>query len=171
MECYVDADFAGEWKEANADDADNVMLRTGMAIIYANCPIFWRRSLQTEIALSTAEAEYISISSALIQVLPLMTMMEEINEVFPLLISNPKFVCKVHEDNQSCIKMATRNKFSPRTKHIALKYHHFKSHVKSGCVDIHYRLTGEQPEDLLTKPLPNEAFFTLRYMLCGWVYS
>ena len=121
--------------------------------------------------LSTAEAEYISLPSSLRQVLPLMKMMEEINEVFPLLISKPNFVCKVHEDNQSCIKMASGTKFSPRKKHIALKYHHFRSHVKSGRVNIHYRPTGEQLADLLTKPLLNEAFFTLRYILCGWGYG
>ena len=67
--------------------------------------------------------------------------------------------------------MATGTKFSPRKKHIALKYHHFRSHVKSVCVDIHYIPTGEQLADLLTKPLSNEAFFTLRYILCGWGYS
>ena len=91
LECYADANFAGGWKEANADDAYNVVSRTGMVIMYTNCPIFWRSSLQTEIALSTAEAEYMALSSALRQVLPLMTMMEEINEVFPLLISKPNF--------------------------------------------------------------------------------
>ena len=64
--------------------------------------------------------------------------------------------------------MATGPKFSPRPKHVALKYHHFRSHVTSGRVDIHYRPTQEQLADLLTKPLPDEAFFTLPYMLCGW---
>ena len=171
LECFVDADFAGGWNQADANDADNVLSRTGIVIMYANCPIFWRSSLQTEIALSTAEAEYIALSSALREVLPLMTMMEEINKVFKLHINTPKFVCKVHEDNQSCIKMATGTKFTPRTKHIALKYHHFKTHVKSGRVDIRYKPTHEQLADLLTKPLPNEAFFTLRYMLCGWGYN
>ena len=92
-------------------------------------------------------------------------MMEEIQQVFPIMVSKPDFVCKVHEDNQSTIKMATGVNFSPRTKHIALKYHHFRSHVKSGRVVIHYKPTEEQLADLLTKPLSNEAFFTLRYML------
>ena len=78
------------------------------------------------------ELDYIALSSALRLVLPLMTMMEEINEVFPLLISKPNCVCKVHEDNQSCIKMATGTKFSPSTKHMVLKYHHFNLHVNSG---------------------------------------
>ena len=63
-----------------------------MVVMYANCPIFWPSSLKTEIALSKAEAEYIELSSALRQVFPLMTMMEEINDVFPLLISKPHFV-------------------------------------------------------------------------------
>ena len=67
--------------------------------------------------------------------------------------------------------MATGKKFSPKTKPMVLKYHHFRSHVKSGHVDIYYRPTGEKLEDLLTKPLSNEAFFTLRYILCGWSYG
>ena len=136
--------------------------------MYANCPVFWRSYLQTKIALSTSEAEYISLSSALRQVLPLMKIMEEINDVFSLLIFKPNFVFKLHEDNQSCIKMATGTKFFPWKKHIALKYRHFRSHVKSRRVEIHYRPTGEQLVDLLAKPLSNEAFFALRYMICGW---
>ena len=73
LECYVDTDFARGWQEENTDDADNVILRTGMVIMYTNCPIIWRSSLQTEIALSTAEAEYIVLSSAPRKVLPLLT--------------------------------------------------------------------------------------------------
>ena len=98
-------------------------------------------------------------------------MMQEIHGVFPLHVGKPDFICTVHEDNQSCIKMATGSKFSPRIKHIALKYHHFRSHVKKGSVQIKYIESENQLADLLTKPLPNEAFFTLRYMLCGWGYK
>ena len=100
-----------------------------------------------------------------------MTMMEEINEVFPLQIAKPKFVCKVHKDNQLCIKMATGKKISHRTKNIVLKYHHFRTHAKSGRLEIQYRLTKTQLADIITKPFSNEDFFTLRYMLCGWGYA
>ena len=157
-------------QQADANYAENVMPRNGMVITYTNCPIFWRSSLQTEISLSTAEAEYIALSSALIQVLPVVTMLEEIDKVFPLLIKKQNFVCKVRKENQYCIKMATETKIPPRTKHIDLKYHHFRSHVKSGRVDIQHRPTGEQLADLLSKLLSSEAFFTLKYMLCGWGY-
>ena len=65
LECYVDADHAGGWSQTSPHDADNIYSRTGFVIKYANCPIFWSSKLQTEIALSTAEAEYIALSSAL----------------------------------------------------------------------------------------------------------
>ena len=76
LEFYEDKDFAGGWQEAKVDDADNVMSRTRMVIMYDNCPIFWRSSRQTKIALSTAEVEYIALSSSMRQVLLLMTIME-----------------------------------------------------------------------------------------------
>ena len=168
LECYVDADFAGGWQQADAEDATNVMSRTGYIIMYANCPIHHVSRLQTEIALSTAEAEYIALSQSLREVIPLMTLLEEIHKVFPLHIETPNFVCNVHEDNQSAIVMATTQKFTPRTKHIALKFHHFRSYVKSGRVKVSYCRTTEQKADLLTKPLADDLFFKLRYMLCGW---
>jgi hypothetical protein len=168
LECYVDADFAGGWSQADSDNADNVLSRTGYILMYANCPILWVSRLQTEIALSTAEAEYIALSQSLRDVIPLITLLKEINKVFPVHVKTPTFVCKVHEDNQSCITMATSQKFTPRTKHIALKYHHFRSHVKNGAIQISYCRTTEQKADLLTKPLADDLFFKLRYMLSGW---
>jgi hypothetical protein len=136
--------------------------------MYANCPIHWVSRLQTEIALSTAEAEYIALSQALHDVISLITLLQEINTVFPVHVSTPQFVCNVHKDNQSCITMATSQRFSPQTKHISLKYHHFRSHVKNGKIKITYCRTTEQKADLLTKPLSDDLFFKLRYMLCGW---
>ena len=79
MECYVDADFAGGWQQLDADVTDNVMSRTGFIIMYANCHLFWSIKLKTDIALITSEAEYTALSSELREVIPLMTLMEEIN--------------------------------------------------------------------------------------------
>ncbi len=168
IECYVDADFAGGWNTTTSADADNVMPRTGFVITYANCPIYWASCLQTEIALSTAKAEYIAMSSALRKVIPLMTLMKELHTIFLVHINKPNFFCKVHEDNQSTIRMAKSEKFTPVTKHIALKYHHFCSQVKNGHIEISYCPTEDQKADLLTKPLADAAFFRLRHMLIGW---
>ncbi len=65
MEYYIKADFAGGWSQADAENADNVLSRTGYILMYADCPILWVSCLQTEIALSTAEAEYIALSQSL----------------------------------------------------------------------------------------------------------
>ena len=167
LECYVDADFAGGWTLEDPDDADNVLSRMGYVICYAGCPVYWVSRLCTEISLSTAESEYMALSSALREVLPLMTMMEEINNVFPLNIGKPNFLCKVFEDNQSCIKMALSPKFTPRTKHIAIKYHHFRSFVGTK-IAISYIHTDMQKADIFTKPLSDASFFRLRFMLMGW---
>ncbi len=168
LECFVDADFAGGWSQADADNPENVMSRTGFVIRYAGCPIGWCSKLQTEIALSTAEAEYIALSQALREVIPLITLVEELAEIFPLYINKPDFFCKVWEDNQSCIAMTETDKFTPRTKHIALKYHHFRSFVDSKRIRIEYVRSEDQLADILTKPLPDGQFHTLRYLLCGW---
>ncbi len=65
LECYIDADFAGGWSQADAENANNVLSCTGYILMYAHCPILWVSCLQTEIALSTAEAEYIALFQSL----------------------------------------------------------------------------------------------------------
>ncbi len=83
IECYVDADLAGGWNMTTSPDADNVMSCTHFVITYANCLIYWASCLQTEIALSTAKAEYIAMPSALRKVIPpRMTLMKELHTIF-----------------------------------------------------------------------------------------
>jgi hypothetical protein len=113
IEVYVNADFAGGWDPADAMNADNIYSRTGYVIQYAGCPIYWQSKHQTEITLSTAEEEYIALSQALRETLPMMQLMKEINVIFPLYLPQPKFVIKVREDNQSCIAMVQNPRFSP----------------------------------------------------------
>ncbi len=113
IEVYVDANFAGGWDPGDAMNADNVYSQTGYVIWYASCPIYWQSKLQTEIALSTAEAEYIALSHALRETLPMTSLMKEINVIFPLYVPSPRFVIKIRENNQSCIAMAQNPKFSP----------------------------------------------------------
>jgi hypothetical protein len=79
-EVYVDADFAGGWSAAYSENADNVISRTGFVICYANCPIVWSSKLQTKIALSTAEAEYIALSHALCEMIPTQNLRSQVAE-------------------------------------------------------------------------------------------
>ena len=168
VECYVDADFAGGWAKADADNSENVLSRTGFVIFYGGCPLLWASRLQTEITLSTAEAEYVALSSAMREVIALMQLMNEIDAHLKLHNPTPKVFCDVYEDNESCISMATNRKFSPMTKHIAIKYHHFRKFVDDGVIKIHSIDTKEQTADIFTKPLDEKLFEHLRIKLCGW---
>ena len=168
LECFVDADFAGGWNQADAMNAESVLSRTGHVIMLCNTPLYWCSKLQTEIALSTTEAEYIALSQALREVIPLTNLLEQIDKIFPIGIATPQIHCKVWEDNESCISIAKNQKFSPRTKHIAIKFHHFRQHVKDGRISIHSIDTKEQTADIFTKPLDQSLFVHLRKKLSGW---
>jgi hypothetical protein len=41
FQCYVDADWAGNWNKDCADDPANVFSRSGYLITYAGCPVIW----------------------------------------------------------------------------------------------------------------------------------
>ena len=168
IECYVDASFASGWRPDHANDASNVLSRTGYIIYYAGCPIHWCSKMQSEIALSTAESEYIALSQAMRETIPFMRFMTELDIIFPIYLPKPKLYCKIFEDNEACISMATSIKFTPRTKHLALKYHHFRSWVSKGLLEVVHVPTTQQLADTLTKPLDHQLFKKFRYEISGW---
>ena len=150
----------------NPGDASNLMSRTGFVIKYADCPIYFSSKLQTEIALSTAESEYITLLSSLRQVIPLMTIWKKLMMSFLCILTSQTSFVRFGEDNQSCIAMATTLKFLAWTKQIALKYHHFHLFVNDR-ICISYVHTESQQVDIFTEPVKADIFFRLRYMLMG----
>ena len=108
-----------------------------MPFFNAGCPNHWVSKLQTEIALkSTTESEYVALSQSMRDVIPMMNNLEEFKQVLFVPDIPPFVKCKVFEDTTSCIKVVTAPSMTPRTKHIALNYHHFRSFVKSGQIEI-----------------------------------
>jgi hypothetical protein len=104
---------------------------TGYVMTLGGCPILWNSKLQTEIALSTTgEAEYIALSQAMRELIPLRRLLLEVFVAMKLSGMTGSVVKSiVFEDNNRAIATATAVKMTPRTKHIAVKYHFFKSHV------------------------------------------
>jgi hypothetical protein len=79
FECYCDADFSGNWnKHLTPFDPSTAKSQSGWIVFYAGCPVVWASKLQTEVALSTTEAEYIAMSQSLRDVLPIMFLVQEI---------------------------------------------------------------------------------------------
>jgi hypothetical protein len=169
LECYVDADWAGSWQHRSSHDPLSAHSRTGYVIMYAGCPIIWASKMQTLVALSTTEAEYIALSSALREVIAVINLINELKgRGFQLSTATPTVICKTFEDNQSCIEIATNHRTRPRTKHLSVRLHHFRSHIMNKTISIEHVSTKKQVADIFTKPLPRDQFRTLRVPLMGW---
>ena len=127
--------------------------RTGCVINYAGCPIAYFSRLQTEIALSTTEAEYIALSTAAREVLPLRELIMELKDILNIPEAELVIRCTLFEDNKGAEELAKVPKNRPRTKHIATKYHHFREHVKNGTLLVKRIETSKQLADIFTKVL------------------
>ena len=170
LECFVDSDFSGNWNKEDADsDMDTARSRTGYVIRYAGCPIVWGSKLQTHIALSSTEAEYIAISTAMREVIPLMALLKEMSEKQFIPHNNQADIhCQIFEDNSGAIEIAQTTKYRPRTKHINTQYHHFRYYVDTGQLRLQYIPSKDQLADMLTKSLPISDLQRLRKRLMGW---
>ena len=170
FEEFLDANLFGGFSMNNAKDLASVHSRPGFAIKHASCPIAWSSKLQSEIALSTTEAEHISLSQSLRDLIPLHNIFDELGEVE--FIEKDKRITKtystVYEDNRGALELAREPKFRPRTKHVATKYHHFRNAVAKGRIKIFSIDTKEQQADIFTKPLPKPQFEKLRKLIMGW---
>ncbi|KAL7474174.1 hypothetical protein ACHAW6_000162, partial [Cyclotella cf. meneghiniana] len=79
FKCYCNADFAGNWnKDLVQIDPSTSKSQSGWVVFYAKCLVIWASKLQSQVALSTTNAEYIIMSMALRDIIPIMELMEDI---------------------------------------------------------------------------------------------
>ena len=71
----------------------------------------------------------------------------------------------IHEDNQSAIAIAKNPQFHGRIKHIDIKYHFVREHVKVNSIELKYCSTDEMLADLFTKGLNFDKFAKFRFMI------
>ena len=75
--------------------------------------------------------------------------------------------CTVFEDNNDDVELAKAKKMRPRTKQIAIKRHHFRTHFQKGEIIIEKVDVAEQEAYFLTKPLVLQLFYCLRKKVMG----
>jgi hypothetical protein len=135
FECYCNTDFSGNWNKHLAQFYQSTA--KSQSGCYAGCPVIWASKLQTQVALSTMEAEYIAMSQSLQDVLPIMFLVQEIcKKGFQVICLKPYVYCKVFEDNSGALELAWLPKLCPCTKHIKVCYHHFCEHIRNGLIKI-----------------------------------
>jgi hypothetical protein len=144
--------------------------------------------MQTQVALSTMEAEYIALSQSMRDLIPIRELLHEILsfvfEVKPSVtyhshsrifedasLGTVRHVLPqstVYEDNDACLNFARMPELTPRTKHIGVPYHWFRSQVENLSIHIERVDTHDQLADQFTKGLPPEPFRLARNRLMGW---
>ena len=174
VDCFVDADFCGLWGTEDPDDPIVSKSRTGFIITLAGCPLLWVSKLQTETSVSTMMAEYVALSSAMRELLPLKRLVKAVAKVVTG-DDKVQVVTKsdVFEDNNGALTVATMPRITPQSKFFAVKLHFFREHVKTasnpnGEVEIQKIETTKQLADIMTKGLTIDKFTPLRDALMGW---
>jgi hypothetical protein len=125
------------------------------------------------------ESEYIALSSAMRELIAIREVLKEIKQNVFESAEKPSYAMvaktfeplpasKVFEDNDSCLKFAKLPRMSPRTKHIAIPYHFFRTKVTELEITVLPIDTNDQLADQFTKGLRAEDFVRGRKQIMGW---
>lgn len=144
---FSDADWAGDTNDRKSTSGYVFMLNGGA--------VSWSSKKQKCVALSTAEAEYVALSSAAQESIWLRQLLMELG-------SSPETPTVIFEDNLSTIAMTKNPQFHGRAKHIDIKHHFIREQVSHGTVQLEYCPTTDMTADILTKGLSRETFVKLR---------
>jgi hypothetical protein len=169
LDVYVDADFAGLYSVEPALSPVSVKSRTGIVTFLAGCPLICKSQLQSSIALLTFHFEYQSLSHSMRVLIPLRGLLVETVftlELSPVMVAT--IMCQSFEENNSALLLANLQHLTNGNKYLAIKLHHFWSHVKAGEIEVLKVETALQLADLLTKGLSREVFERLHKLIMGW---
>ncbi|GJV10965.1 retrovirus-related pol polyprotein from transposon TNT 1-94 [Tanacetum coccineum] len=139
---YSDADHAG--------CKDDCKSTSGGLQFLGGKLVSWSSKKQDCTAMSTAEAEYVSLSACCAQVIWMRTQLLD----YGFKYNRIPMYC----DSKSAIAISCNPVQHSKTKHIDIRYHFIKEHVERGTVEIYFVGTEYQLADLFTKALPKERF-------------
>ena len=144
---FADADWAGDVTDRRST--------SGYVFCLSGGAISWRSKKQDCVALSTAEAEYVALSSAGQESVWLRKLTAELGQVS----SHPT---TIYEDNQSAISMRKNPQYHGRAKHIDIRHHYIREQVSNKEIQVEYCPTNNMAADIFTKGLTREQFCRLR---------
>mmetsp|Transcript_29932 Transcript_29932/g.72557 ORF Transcript_29932/g.72557 Transcript_29932/m.72557 type:complete len:287 (+) Transcript_29932:40-900(+) len=175
LKLYVDADFAGLFGQEPSSNIAAAKSRLGFIITLGSIPVLWRSTLLSKVCLSTLEAEYCALSTALRTLIPIREVCIDLVQFFRINdLPHPIVLCTVFEDNQGAYLLATSQRLSARTRYFCVDWHFFWSYVydpdtnPTGWLVIKKVATLNQWSDYLTKGLPIPLFRNNRKAIQGF---
>lgn len=139
---YVDSDYA--------TNIDNRRSQSGYIFNLYGSAVSWKSSLQSVVALSTTEAEYMAMTEAVKEGIWLTGMIGEFGIIQKLV--------KIFCDSQNALHLAKHQVFHERSKHIDVRHHFVRDIANKGIVSMVKVSTDENAADMLTKSLPTSKF-------------
>ena len=135
---YADADWAGDNTDYHS--------YSGYLFTLDGNPISWESRKQKLTALSSCEAEYISVTEASKESLYL-------NEMIGQFFDCGAQTVTLFNDNQGALDLALSHKFNVRTKHFGVRKHFLRDCIENRDIALYHMSTSHMPADILTKPL------------------
>lgn len=109
-------------------------------------PVCWSSKRQATVALSTVEAEYISLTRAAQQMMWMLSWMDEVNLPQP----RPGIL---YGDNSGAVALTSNTKSHQKVKHINIREHYIWELVKDGDLRVEFIRGNANPANMFTKPL------------------
>lgn len=144
---YCDADWA--------TDKEDRKSTTGFVFMIAGAPVTWKSKKQQTVALSSTEAEYMSLAECAKEAIWLMQVLQELR--VPL-TRKPA----LHIDNVGAEILAAHPAYHERTKHIDLRHHFVRDLMAKKVLTLSHVSTDRMVADILTKPLAGPTFRKIR---------
>ena len=124
LDCYLDADFSGFWK--NEDDQDTVCENSRTRWLYIALGMK-ASDLYLPIKLGGWK---IALSQAMQNIIPLRKFLQEVGTQLKMDFVSPIIIhFTVFEDNNGPLGLDISLSKTPRNRHIAVKYYFFRIHV------------------------------------------
>ncbi|GKF40868.1 hypothetical protein Tco_0124210, partial [Tanacetum coccineum] len=124
-------------------DADLQGTPTDQTTYHHGKLVSWSSKKQDCTAMSTVEAEYVSLSACCAQVIWMRTQLLDYGYKYNWIL--------IYYDSKSAIAISCNPVKHSKTKHIDIRYHFIKEHVEKGTVEIYFVGTKYQLADLFPK--------------------
>lgn len=150
---YTDTDFAA--------DVDKRRSITGAVMLMQGAAVLWISKMQSVVATSTTEAEFIAAAVATKEGLWVRKLLGKIyGRVSPLNLS---------VDNQAAVVLITEHTVgqSGRTKHIDVQFQSVRDRYQQGDISVRFVSTTDQRADIFTKQLGGPEFRRHRDVVMG----
>uniref|UniRef100_A0A0K8T1E2 Reverse transcriptase Ty1/copia-type domain-containing protein n=2 Tax=Lygus hesperus TaxID=30085 RepID=A0A0K8T1E2_LYGHE len=140
LTAYADSDWANDTSRKST---------SGFLIQIFGAAVSWSSRKQSITALSSTEAEFVALASAVAETVWIIGLLRE--------ISIDPGIPIVFEDNQGCIKNIQKWE-QKRLKHVDIKYNFVRDFVNNNTIQVKYLSSELQIADIFTKSLCGVKF-------------